>query len=442
MTLVGLPLFLLAGVDTASSHLWMAAIGCSLLVLLLDPVFSLGNLGGLSVTTERVQRLLQDQKGDLEIFIHNPSKRGRLVRLAWAFPRGLESDHAVLEVRLPEGSAKSRVLWPVTPRERGQTFFHQGYLETPSLLGFWDLRRQVAAQMELRVYPNLAGERQGLAALFLNRGGYGVHALRQVGKGREFDKLREYQHGDSYADIHWKATARRNHPVTKVFQIEKTQEVYVIVDASRLSGRLVGPGSKGPEVGPPSKRVPMMERFLAAALVLRVAAEKQGDLFGLMTFSDKVHGFLKAKNGRAHYNACRDMLYTLKARRVTPDFDELFTAIRLKLRRRALLFFLTSLDDPLLAEQFARNAFLISRQHLVMVNMIAPAGAGPLFEERGDTVGIDPYSRLGGYLFWHRLKELEKVLKARGVHFSLLQNERFSAELVTQYINLKQRQML
>ena len=52
-------------------------------------------------------------------------------------------------------------------------------------------------------------ERKNLAALFLNRGSFGVHAQRQVGKGRDFEKLREYIPGDGYDEIHWKATAKR-----------------------------------------------------------------------------------------------------------------------------------------------------------------------------------------------------------------------------------------
>ena len=50
-----------------------------------------------------------------------------------------------------------------------------------------------------------------------------------------------------------------------------------------------------------------------------------------------------------------------------------------KLRRRALLVFLTALDDPLLAESFERNAGLLCRQHLMLVNMIQPPGVRPLF---------------------------------------------------------------
>jgi len=90
---------------------------------------------------------------------------------------------------------------------------------------------------EIRVYPNLHPERRNLAGLFLNRGAFGIHAQRQVGKGRDFEKLREYIPGDSYDEIHWKATAKRGHPVTKVFQVERTQEIVVVIDSSRLSAK-------------------------------------------------------------------------------------------------------------------------------------------------------------------------------------------------------------
>src|SRR5207249_4933492 len=101
----------------------------------------------------------------------------------------------------------------------------------------------------------------------------------------------------------------------------------------------------------------------------RLASEQQGHLFGLLTFSDKVQKFVRAKNGKAHYAACRDALYALQPQIVTPDFDELCSFIRLRLRRRALLVFLTALDDPVLAESFVRNMDLIRRQHLILVNM-------------------------------------------------------------------------
>ena len=118
--------------------------------------------------------------------------------------------------------------------------------------------------------------------------------------------------------------------------------------------------------------------------MLGLAAEQQGDLFGLLTFSDKIETFLRARNGQSHYHACRDALYTLRAREVAPDFDELSTFIRLRMRRRALLLFLTSLDDPVVAESFLRNMDLLCRQHLVLVNMLQPPGVQAIFSNECD----------------------------------------------------------
>jgi uncharacterized protein (DUF58 family) len=185
-----------------------------------------------------------------------------------------------------------------------------------------------------------------------------------------------------------------------------------------------------------------LERFITAALVLGVAAEQQGDLFGLLTFTSKVDNFVRAKNGKAHYNACRDALYTLQPQIVAPDYDELCTFIRLRLRRRALLVFLTALDDPVLAEGFVRNLELIRRQHLILVNALQPPGVAPMFSDPNVASVDDLYERLGGHMSWHSLRELEKVLQRRGVRFSLLKNERLSAELVSQYLNVKRRQLL
>src|SRR5581483_2019190 len=157
--------------------------------------------------------------------------------------------------------------------------------------------------------------------------------------------------------------------------------------------------------------------------------------FGLVTFADKVETFVRAKNGEAHYSACRDALYTLEPKIVSPDFDELCTFLRLRLRRRALLVFLTALDDPAVAESFVRNIELIRRQHLVLVNMLQPPGVKPLFANPAVNGIDDLYRELGGHLRWRNLRELQKVLQRRAVQFSLLDNERLSAELVAQYLN-------
>jgi uncharacterized protein (DUF58 family) len=429
-------------------------LGAFLMVTASDAVASLRLLDGFAVELPEIVRMAKDRESRLAVRVLNPSLKLRQIRLALSFPREIESVGEDLVLVLPAGSEWAQTEWTFRPRRRGRYTLDRAYLEIASRLGLWAMRGNVPVRCELRVYPNLFSERRDLAALFLNKGVFGIHARRQLGKGREFEKLREYVPGDGFEDVHWKATARRGRPITKVFQIEKTQEVYVVIDASRLSAReavssstkesatrastIETPGSK-PE---PANSESLLERFLTASLILGLAAERQGDLFGVVTFTDGVDRFLRARNGRAHYGACRDALYTLQPRLVAPDFDEIATFLRLRLRRRALLVFLTSLDDPVLAESFTRQVNLLSKQHLVLVNMLAPPGAAPLFSHDEVTSPDDLYRALGGHLQWRNLRELGKVLERRGVRFSVLESERLSAQLVSQYLDVKQRQML
>jgi uncharacterized protein (DUF58 family) len=445
---VVLPFALLAGVEPAAAPVALGILAAFGLLVIGDAFGARRGVRELKAELPPIVRLSKDRPGRVDLRLGNPSQRSQVVRIAIATPVVVESAVEDLTVALPAGSEWSHLVWDCTARQRGRFPLESVHVEGLSPLGFWAGRRRLPVRCELRAYPNLLSERRQLAALFLNRGGFGVHAQRQVGKGRDFEKLREYVPGDGFDEIHWKATARRGRPITKVYQLERTQEVYVVIDASRLSARKPPPlpaevadlaAAGRPDSGP----VPTtLERYLTAALVMGLAAEQQGDLFGLVTFSDRIERFVRARNGKAHYGACRDALYLLEPRIVSPDFEELFTFLRLRLRRRALLVVLTALDDPVLAEGFVRHLDLVSRQHLVMVNMMQPPGAEPVFSHPNVASLDELYQRLGGHLQWHKLRELETVLKRRGVQFAQLANERLCADLVAQYLNVKRRQLL
>ena len=426
-------------VDEGAGPLAWLIIGVFAALAAFDALVSLNRLDNVSAACPEIVRFSKGREGEIPILINNAGGRIRRVRLGIPVPRSFQFEKEDVHARLPEGQGSSQVGWRCTPLERGNYRLDAVYLETPSLLGFWAIRRPSPTHTELRVYPNLQQERKNLAALFLNRGTLGIHSQRQVGKGREFEKLREYQPGDSYEDIHWKATAKRGHPITKIYQLERTQEVYVVVDASRLSARCTPPP---PGADPRAADRTQLERFLTASLVLGLAAERQGDLFGSLVYSDRVDAFVRAKNGKAHYSACRDAMYALEPRVVNPDFEELAAFVRLRMRRRALLVFLTNLDDPVLAESFLRMAELIGRHHLLMVMMISPPRVRPVFSHGDVHDPGDLYQELAGHMHWHDLREFERNLYRRGASLHLVPNERLCTELVSQYMTIKQRQVL
>ena len=416
-----------------------------LVVAIMDAYRSRGRLEGIRIMLPEIVRISKDREGNFDLQIENEKLTVRRIRLGLAFPQEIYSPAVELSVELPEDNPLSSIVWLLKGLKQGRYPVDWCYLETASLWGFWSVRTALRINMEVRVYPNLFEERKNLSALFLNRG-LGVHAQRQIGKGRDFEQLREYLPGDSFEDIHWKSTAKRGLPITKVYQIERTQQIYVIIDASRLSARSSEGNSLSVHGEQEQKHADefttVLQRFITAALIMALAAERQGDLFGLLTFDDKIRAFLKAKMGKAHFDVCRDALYTLQPHRVSPDFAELFAFIGTKIRRRALLVFLTHLDDPVLADSFTQHIDLISRNHVVLVNMIKPMVVKPLFASKDISSVNDIYNDLGGHMVWRRIQETQKVLQRRGVGFAMLNNETLCSEMVSQYLSLKRRQVL
>lgn len=444
--LIFLPLTLLMVMVSSIAVSTIFVAVAIIIAVAMDAYRSKGRLEGIRVMLPEVVRISKGREGNFNLQIENEKLKVRRLRLGLAFPEEIYTPAVELSIELPEDNHISSIDWLLQGLKQGRYHLDKYYLETASLWGFWSIRTSVRINMEIRVYPNLFDERKNLSGLFLNKG-LGIHAQRQVGKGRDFEQLREYLPGDSFEDIHWKTTAKRGLPITKVYQIERTQQIYVIIDASRLSARSPGEGNSLSRNGEEEQNhadefTTVLQRFITAALIMALAAERQGDLFGLLTFDDKVRSFLKAKMGKAHFNVCRDALYMLQPQRVSPDFTELFTFIGTKIRRRALLVFLTHLDDPVLADSFTQHIDLISRNHVVLVNMIKPMAVRPLFTSGSVSSVNDIYNDLGGHMLWRRMRETQKVLQRRGVGLAMLENENFCAELVSQYLALKRRQVL
>ena len=443
VALLGFPLAGLVAVSPESVLLVVIVTMIALMICAVDAALALDRLTAIQVALPPLVRLVKGKRGSFPLTIRDQGKDRRRIRVAWSFPPGVTGEHDEIVAPSPDPNSLLQLKIECHPLRRGCHWLAGTAVAAPSRLRLWEARDFRTDRCELRVYPDLSKERRKLAMLFLNRGAFGMHVRRQMGKGREFEKLREYLPGDSVEDIHWKATAKRSHPVTKVFQIERTQEVYVILDASRLSARLA-PTAAGVAAVDPQSEVPatLLERYVTGALTLGSAAQQQGDHFGLLLYSDRVQSFLRAKNGPNHFSQCRDALFAAEPRAVAPDLDELSAFIQSRLRRRALLVFFTSLDDPVLAEQFLAGLNLIARRHLVVVLMVQPASAQPLFADERVEQREQICEKLGGHLLWNDLQEIELKLQRRGIRFSLVPDERLVTTAVRQYLAVKGDQTL
>jgi uncharacterized protein (DUF58 family) len=328
----------------------------------------------------------------------------------------------------------SRFELPFTARARGRSFGLRLGIESASRLQLWSVRERRLLNAETRVYADTQRGRRAVLTSNLYRAVSGAHLRRQTGHGRDFERLREYMPGDSYQDVSWKATARRAFPVTRVYQWESLQEVYLAVDHSRLSALAAGDRS-------------MLDVYVETALTAGSTALELGDRFGLITFSEDVTGFVRAGSGRTHFGLCRETLVGLQPRRATPEFAALFARIRATVRKRAMILVLTDLSERALAEDFLRGAEAVRHLHLVAAQTRLPEDAAPLF---GETAARRPpvrdldeiYARLAGARELQRLRELRRVFALRGMTFGYPAEQDFLRCGVEIYLDAKRSQRL
>jgi len=424
---VGLPSALAAALVPGSTGWMVLTAGLVFAAALADALLGRRLCKWPSITLPASIRAYKERRNALPLRIGTAGAREVVAGLPW--PAALNSDQDTRRLELPAADT-AQAEWPFTPLRRGDYAIPAIHLNQSTPLGLWDLRTRQQTNCTVHVYPNL---RRIDDLLALRRDNAGAKAIRQIGKGREFEKLRDYLPGDGFDEIHWKATARRGRPVTKVFQVEQTREIYAVLDCARLTGRA--------ESNDPAAE-PRLERYMNAALILGMAAQQSGDLFGLMAFSDRVETFVRARKGTGQAALCRQSIYKFQPKPAAANFEEAAVQLRTQLSRRALVLFLTDLDDPVAAAQFAQAAALLRGQHLVMAAMIAPPGAHPLFT-RPDVQGInDVYQEAAGHVLWRRLKDLEVGLRHQGINFTTHPARGFSQHLVNLYRQIKQRQIL
>src|SRR5260370_16998152 len=116
---------------------------------------------------------------------------------------------------------------------------------------------------------------------------------RQRGQGREFESLRDYRQGDDLRDICWTATARRHQLTTRVFEIERSQAVWIVLDAGRLLRAEIQQEQS-------SLRLSKLDYAVNAALSLAQVATQCGDRVGLLSYAHSIHHPIPAPRPPLH----------------------------------------------------------------------------------------------------------------------------------------------
>lgn len=361
------------------------------------------------------------------------------------------------QLRLDPGSAASGAtpeiathipLWPWTVEiallKRGLWPGPRVGMERQSRFRIWRLRRWFDVPVSLRIDANLRSGRQEILRSPVYRMLVASQQTPWTGHGRDFERLREYQPGDTYSEIAWKSTARRGVPVTRLFQWEQKQEVYFVVDQSRVSGLALHPATDR-EGTAPQKHAPrrMLDLAVETALVGAAVALELGDDFGLVTYADGAKSWLRAGSGQSQFHQFRDHLLNIEPLPTTADYEELFSDIRVRLRRRSYLVLLADLTERALSDSLRRGIGLVRSSHALLMTSILPAHVRPAFSPSEDPhTDQDVYAVLAGEREHQRLAALARQLRQLDVQLRYIPPEKFLRTAVEGYLENKREQRL
>ena len=333
----------------------------------------------------------------------------------------------------PGGQAQTH--YQILPRERGDTRVGRLFLRYQSRLGFAERWAVADISQTVRVLPDLLQARQH--ALYLIRSRQvemEKRRRRQRGHGREFESLRDYRQGDDLRDICWTATARRNQLTTRVFEIERSQPVWIVLDAGRLlRAEIHQQGS--------ALRLSKLDYAVNAALSLAQVATQCGDRVGLLAYGRSIQHNVAAGRGPLHLRAIVDCLAQVRGEASEADHSRAARVLLTEQSRRSLVVWITDFAETPTTPEVIEYAMQMTQRHLVVFTAINQPDLTALAQTMPQTPQ-EMYRHAAALEIAHRRDLLLRGLRQRGVFAFELVPGLLASSLVNQYLDIKERNLL
>ena len=212
---------------------------------------------------------------------------------------------------------------------------------------------------ELTVLPNLKAVRRmhrQLNAAVLR--GLGQRVSPRLGKGREFDRLREYSTGDDYRDIAWKASARHRKLIVRDFRLDRSQDVLVCVDRGHRMAAL-------------TTRIRRIDHAVNAAVLVSYICGRMEDRVGILSFGAQVESGIPQGRGASHQSRVTSFASGIEAQYIHTDYPALGAHVRRRLRTRSLVLLLTTLPEAGEEKSLVRAVRMLAPTHLPLVVVLS-----------------------------------------------------------------------
>ena len=321
------------------------------------------------------------------------------------------------------------ITYRLRPTRRGVYSFGYVRVFVTGRIGLVSRRYTCAEPLDIKVYPSyLMLHQYELLAMSDNLTELGIKRIRRVGHHTEFEQIKEYVKGDDYRTINWKASARRHELMVNVYQDERSQQIYNVID----KGRVMQQAFRG---------MTLLDYAINASLVLSYVAMRKEDKAGLVTFDEHFDTFVPASRQPGYMQTLLENLYSQQTTFGETDFSALCVHLNKHVGKRSLLVLYTNFSS--IGSMNRQLSYLkqLNHRHRLLVVFFEDADLKEYIAQPAkDTEGY--YRHVIAEKFAYEKRLIVSTLKQHGIYSLLTTPENLSIDVINKYLEMKARQLL
>lgn len=399
-----------------------------LLLVVSADVYSLYRIRGIQAFRQCADRFSNGDENEVSIRVESSYPYPVSLEVIDEIPVVFQKRDVDFRTKLQANEGKT-ITYRLRPTRRGVYSFGYVRVFVTGRIGLVSRCYTCAEPLDIKVYPSyLMLHQYELLAMSDNLTELGIKRVRRVGHHTEFEQIKEYVKGDDYRTINWKASARRHELMVNVYQDERSQQIYSVID----KGRVMQQAFRG---------MTLLDYAINASLVLSYVAMRKEDKAGIVTFNEHFDSFVPASKAPGQMQTLLENLYSQQTTFGETDFSSLCMHFNKHVSKRSFLVLYTNFSS--MGSMNRQLAYLqqLNRQHRLLVVFFEDADMKTYIASPAkDTEGYYRHVIAEKFAFEKRL--IVSTLKQNGIYSLLTTPENLSIDVINKYLEMKSRQLL
>lgn len=399
-----------------------------LLLLLLVEAFLLYHERGIMARRTMAERFSNGDDNEVNIRVESIYSFPVHLEIIDEIPPIFQRRDVLFQLRLGMGEGKN-VKYCLRPTERGTYSFGHVRVFVTSPIGLLQRRFTLGQPVEVKVYPSyLMLNQYELLAISNNLTEMGIKKIRRIGNNTEFEQIKDYVAGDDFRRINWRATARTARLMVNVYEDERSQQIFNIID----KGRVMQQAFLG---------MTYLDFAINASLVLSYVAMRKEDKAGIITFSDHQEDFVPASRRTGHMQNILETLYRQQTHFAESDYSSLVMSVSQHVGKRSLLVLYTNFANEVSLKRQLPYLVQLNRCHRLLVVFFEDNEVKAYIKTR-PTSDEAYYRHVIAEKYANEQRLIVSTLKQHGILSLLTAPENLSVNVINKYLEIKNRQQI